>query len=172
MGNWPESYNYIPGDAISLDWDALKQMFQDSDGSNQCLLVAVDWRSVSVLVSCLRFAEYWHLWGLPGEPAHWTPVDRQRWKEIAAFVAELENCLMSGCNVQDMITTNRMIVAALIGQNVDLTTAIPTTVDFTENGISPRLLAISEAVGGGESIEDDLQNIKTAIEAIAIVAAG
>lgn len=167
--DWAQSYNYTPGDAVELDWAGTKAMFPDS--ANTCMLVAIDWRSISTLISVLRFAEYWHIWGLPTRKEQWSEAQKAQWYEITAHIAELENCLMSGCNVQDLITTNRMIVAALIGQNVDLTTALPSQVDFTENGVSPRLLAISDAIGGGESIEDDLQNIQSAISAIAVLSA-
>lgn len=193
MGTYPASYNYIPFDAIDLDWDKITSMFSEADGTNECMLVALDWRSISTLISVLRFAEYWHLWGLPGNKAFWSETERQRWHEISAHIAELEVCLMSGCSVSDLIKTNRMIVAAITGEPDDLTAPLPDDVDFGGISVSDRLkdvydkigtldvtvstglTAVKEAIatqsGGAESLEDDLQNIKLAIEAIALIAA-
>jgi hypothetical protein len=168
---YPGFWNYIPGEAIELDWEATKAMFPDADTLNDCQLVALPWRAISTLISCLRFAEHWHLWGLPTDRSIWTESERERWYEISAFITETEVCLMSGCSVVDLINTNRMIVAALVGAQVDLTDPLETTVDFTINGISPRLLAISEAISGEEALEDNLTDITTALEAIAVVVA-
>ena len=189
--DWAQSYNYTPGDAVELDWVGTKAMFPDS--ANPCMLVAIDWRSISTIISVLRFAEYWHLWGLPSNKAFWSETERQRWYEISAHIAELEVCLMSGCSVSDLIKTNRMIVAAITGEPDDLTAPLPDDVDFGGISVSDRLkdvydkigtldvtlstglTAVKEAIaaqsGGAESLEDDLQNIKLAIEAIALIAA-
>lgn len=100
---------------------------------------------------------------------------------------------MSGCSVSDLIKTNRMIVAAITGEPDDLTAPLPDDVDFGGISVSDRLkdvydkigtldvtlttglTAVKEAIaaqsGGAESLEDDLQNIKLAIEAIALIAA-
>jgi len=171
MGTWAESNTFLFMDAIDLDWEASKTMFSDADGTNECMLVALPWRAISTVISVLRYAEYWALWGLPSDQAAWTVTEQQRWYEIQAFIAETEVCLMSGCSVQDLIGTQRMLIAAIIGQEIDLADPLPTTADFTVTGVGPRLLAISDAIGGGEAIEDDLQNIQLAIEAIAVLAA-
>ncbi len=190
--SWPGSHNYIPFDAIELDWVKLSEMFDDDKGTNDCMLVAVPWKAISLLVSTLRFSEYWHLWGLPSDEAKWTESQQQTWYEISAFVAELEVCLMSGCSVSDLIKTNRMLVAAITGESDDLTDPLPASVDYAGVSVSDRLkdvydklgtldltvstglAAIKDAVDAQtdpETIGDDLENIKLAIEAIAVVAA-
>lgn len=189
--DWAQSYNYTPGDAVELDWAGTKAMFPDV--ANPCMLVAIDWRSISTLISVLRFAEYWHIWGLPTRKEQWSEAQKAQWYEITAHIAELEVCLMSGCSVSDLIKTNRMIVAAITGEPDDLTAPLPDDVDFGGISVSDRLkdvydkigtldvtlstglTAVKEAIaaqsGGAESLEDDLQNIKLAIEAIALIAA-
>jgi hypothetical protein len=168
MGTWAESNTFLFADAIELDWEASKAMFDDSNGTNECMLVALPWRAISTIVSTLRFAEYWALWGLPADKAAWTVTQQQRWYEISAFIAEMEACLMSGCSVQDLIGTQRMLIAAIIGQEIDLADPMPTTADFTETGISPRLRALTTAMGGDD---ENIGTIATALEAIALIAA-
>lgn len=173
MGHYPNSYNFIPMDAIDLDWDATKAMFPDSDNLNDCMLVALPWRAISVLVSVLRFAEYWHLWGLPTDETAWTEAQRTRWYEIQAFISEVEVCLMTGCSVSDLITTNRMLIAALVGQEItDLAEPLPSAVDYTVTGIGPRLDALTAAVSGSGSgnLEEELTDLGTILQTIAVVA--
>lgn len=190
--DWANSYNYTPGDAVELDWQATKAMFPDS--ANPCMLVAIDWRSISTIISVLRFAEYWHIWGLPAQKGQWSEGQKAQWQEITAHIGELEACLMSGCNVADLIKTNQMLVAAITGEPVDLTAPLPDEVDFGGISVSDRLKDVytrlgtldvtmeaglksvkesidAQAASGGDNLEDNLDNIKLAIEAIALVAA-
>ena len=51
---------------------------------------------------------------------------------------------MSGCSVEDLIKTNRMMIAAMTGQSVDLTTDLPVT--FSPTGLTPTLDARLEAI--------------------------
>ncbi len=171
MKHYPASVNTIPFDAIELNWPATGAMFTDGDGTNACMLVAVDWRAISTLISCLRFAELPAIWGLPENRDTWSAADKNTWFEISAFIADLEVSLMTGCNVSDLIKTNRMIVAAIVGEEIqDLDSDLPTSVDYTETGLSPRLLAIKDAVSS-EDVQDNIDNVTLAIEALTAVMA-
>ena len=131
-----KDYVFAPG-GFSLDYDRLVEMWP----YNRCFLVALDERQLDVLHKHLAaFARWQWLWGF-GPRSHWDAATKQKWDEVEAFVAELEFCLMAGCDVQELIITQRLIVGALTGQVVDLDQPLPTsgTVDYSANGISPQL---------------------------------
>jgi hypothetical protein len=108
----------------------------------------------------------------------------------------LEHCLMAGCNVQDLITTQRLLIGAITGTVVDLDVPLPETgtVDFTQSGLAtkfistetePRNLAdiladLQGALGelqaaveaSGESVEeleDDLANVWGTVQTVATI---
>lgn len=114
---------------VLLDWDAMADL-ADNVG-NPCYLVALDEQQLLVLHSVIRLAEW--------TPARWVSGNKDT---VDAFIAELECCLMSGCNVSDLIQTQRMMVAALIGEAVDFADPLPASVDYTETGIGPRIEAL------------------------------
>lgn len=129
---------------------------------NRCFLVGLSDLQILLLLAALKSAEF----GV----TRWANGTKDA---IDALVAETEYCLMSGCNVADLVSTQRMIVAALIGQNVDLTTELPTIVDFTSTGIGPRLDALTAKieeiralVEAGNTETDDIEEILDAINIV------
>lgn len=71
-------------------------------------------------------------------------------KQAQAVGREIFNS-MSMCNLKDQLKVQRMLVAALVGENVDLTdddNLIPDAVDYTETGIGPILAGLKEIEDG------------------------
>lgn len=147
-----KDYVLIPG-GLNLDWQALFDVYPDD--ANKCYLVALDGRQLSVLHDLLSAIKWYWLWAIDKE-------DEQARADVLDFKNELENCLMSGCSVEELIKTQRMIAAALAGQSVDLLSDLPDNVDFTEIGVSPRLAEIDGALDTGNSQQNtNLGNIRT-----------
>lgn len=121
----------------------------------QYLVPLTDWQ-LTIILSLLRYAQWESRWeNLTGDFAR-----------IIDKIALLEHCLMSGCRVEDLVKTNRMLVAAVTGQSVDLDSDLPTgVVDFADTGLSPKFEGdngnIAQAV---ESLETALTELKTAVE--------
>jgi hypothetical protein len=87
------------GDALT-DWE-----------DNGCWLVALDNWEIAVILSSLRYA-HWQ--------KRWRSLGGHTWDEIEAKICELEYCLMAGCNVENLIKTNLMMIAAITGQQINL----------------------------------------------------
>lgn len=87
---------YVPHFA-GLGWEELLTFWPDDD--NVCYLVALDRRQISVLLSLLdQVAWCWWLWNV-------SPGDAETGQGINDFTDELKDCLMSGCNVGDLVTS-------------------------------------------------------------------
>lgn len=97
------SNTVLLGDGIEFDWDKLQTVPDD------CYLVALGQREISVLLSCVRFAEARHLW-------RWS--DTATWvADVEPWVQELKGALLMGCNVNDIVTALNNIEAAIRNQN-------------------------------------------------------
>ena len=93
---------------------------------------------------------------------------------------------MSGCKVVDLVTTQRMLVAAITGDAVDLDADLPTGV-YDPAGLTPKFegdtgniaqavealaLQISDlkdTIEASGDLEDDLANVWNSLSAIATV---
>ncbi len=62
----------------------------------------------------------------------------------------------------ELVKTQRMLVAAIVGENVDLNSPLPDSVDYSEVGLVPTLKQMD--VGGGDT--DELEQILDAIQII------
>src|SRR4030067_2628009 len=102
------------------------------DEECQYLVALSDWQ-LTVILSALRYAHW---------PSRW--VDVSDFSEIQDKIHLLEHCLMSGCNVGDLIKVQRMLVAAIIGEAVDLTAdpLLPDNVDYTQTAFVPTFLGL------------------------------
>lgn len=168
-----------------LDWSAMS-IFDDNCHS----LVAITQWDLSLLLSLLRYATWSARWG---KPANFL-------SEIAPRVARLEHCLMAGCDVGQLIITQRMLVAAITGTVLDLDEDLQTEgeIDYTEIGLSPKfegndgniavavealvteLSAIYEvlqdelipAIQQGADLEDDLANVWGVLQVVATILGG
>jgi hypothetical protein len=119
-----------------LDWYGLADVYPDQ--YNDCFLVALDRRQLAVLSTLVQtFLPWYWLWNVNREDEAGRS-DYQDWKE------NLEYCLMAGCKVEDLIKTQRMMIAAMTGQSVDLESDLPTT--FSPQGITPTLDTRLEAL--------------------------
>jgi hypothetical protein len=168
-------------DAVQLDWQALGEMDQGG-----CYLVSLSWAGLSVLLSLLRYATW---------RARWRPVTNAEWQDVQEFVQETEACLLMGCDVRDLITTQRLLIGAITGTVVDLDEDLPTTgtVDFTQTGLATKFVAgdparnlaailadlqlnlgelqtalETQATNTGE-LEDDLANVWFTVKAVATI---
>ncbi len=59
---------------------------------------------------------------------------------VQVIAWQIYGSIEMGC-VEELVKSNRMLVAALLGQQVDLEQPMPLEVDFTETGMTPRLVA-------------------------------
>lgn len=143
----------------------------------QYLIALTDWQ-ITIILSLLRYAQWESRWAnLQGD-----------FSRIIDKIALLEHCLMSGCKVEDLVKTNRMLVAAVTGQSVDLDSDLPTgVVDFSAVGLSPKfegqngniteaieaieakLTELKESIDNGGDLEDDIANIWGVLTPIATI---
>jgi hypothetical protein len=130
-----DTYVLAPG-GLQLDWYGLADVYPDQ--YNDCFLVALDRRQLAVLSTLVQtFLPWYWLWNVNREDEAGRS-DYQDWKE------NLEYCLMAGCKVEDLIKTQRMMIAAMTGQSVDLDSDLPTT--YSPQGITPTLDTRLEAL--------------------------
>jgi len=88
------SYQYLPHFA-GLGWEEL--LIHTPSEDNNCYLVALDNRQISVLLSLLdQVAWCWWLWGIAFG-------DETMGRVVNDFTDGLKDCLMSGCNVGDLV---------------------------------------------------------------------
>jgi len=113
--------------------------------------------------------------------------------ELENLVDEAHEEVIMGCNAEDLIKTQRMLVAAITGQSIDLDADLPSgVVDYSTVGLSPKfegnngnitvavealevaLTNIQTAIETGtpEDIEDDLANVWTVLQAISLALGG
>lgn len=111
------NYIFAPG-GLNLGWQALLDTYPDD--INKCYLVALDDREISVILDLLSITKWYWLWAIDKSDDA---------AKIAArdFTTNLEKCLMSGCDVQQLITSQRLLIGALTGADVDLDTDLPSS---------------------------------------------
>lgn len=133
-----KDYVLAPG-GFQLDWYGLQDDYPDE--INSCFLVALNRRQLAVLAKLAHTFLPWRwLWNVD-------KADEQAISDIQDWKENLEYCLMAGCSVQDLIATQRMLVAAIAGQSVDLASDLPQgVVDFSPNGVSTRLHEIDGTI--------------------------
>lgn len=97
---------YIPHFA-GLGWAELQAFWPETD--SECYLVALDNRQISVLLSLLdQVAWAWWLWNVETS-------DIEAGRAINDFTDGLKDCLMSGCNVSDLISAVNGLTEAIGG---------------------------------------------------------
>lgn len=164
-------------EGVELDWQALAQM----DDEN-CWLVALPYRAISVILSLLRYAEW---------RARWRPIDDATWQQVEDFINQIEGCLLMGCRVEDLIITQRLLIGAITGGVVDLDAELPTTgvIDFSQSGLATKFLSseseprnvadilaelqtnladLQEIMAENE-LEDDLANVWGQLQTVATI---
>ncbi len=100
-----ENYTFHPGRQFHLE-------FNPDPGA--CYLFALDERQSSLLRTMLSvFPKYHWVWGLPSPKRDWDVATEQQWADISDFVEELEACLLSGCDVSQLITQVTRIADSL-----------------------------------------------------------
>lgn len=115
---------------IEYDNEKLEEQYPDPD----CWLVALDDWEIAVILSSLRYAHW---------TRRWRNLGSLTWDEIEAKITNLEYCLMAGCNVQNLIKTNLMMIAAMTGQSIDLDDIdddyFTGEKDYTSTGLANRI---------------------------------
>lgn len=100
-----ENYTFHPGRTVHFEWEA---------DPGECFLFALDHRQASLLRNMLAvYPKYHWVWGLPSPRAEWDAAIQQQWDDISDFVNELEYCLLSGCDVNDITGQLDRIATAL-----------------------------------------------------------
>ena len=94
-----------------LNWYQLLEEIEDDDNKNK--LVVLDNRQLSVLHSLVNLIlPYYWIWGVE-------KTDSEGRTAISDFKEKLEADLMAVLNIDDLIKTNLMLVAALTGETID-----------------------------------------------------
>lgn len=127
---------------VQLDWAKMKAI-----ESGTCYLVALNDFHIALLLSLLRYAEWRTRWVNP--PSNFS--------EVTSMVAELENCLMSGCNVNDLIT---VIETGFENLHTDM------------EALTAQVGQVATNQGTGEDLEDDLANLWRQVEQVTIILGG
>jgi hypothetical protein len=169
------------------------QNFRDQPDGDICTIHFLSGRSKALILSCLRYAKFldtrWFV-NDENEIGQFTDVELDELENIVdeAFVE-----VIVGCDAQDLIKTQRMILSALTGETIDLDSALPTgnytaspavapaltgdngniaqAVEALETALNSIQTAISEA-GTAEDLEDDLANVWTVLQAITLALGG
>lgn len=152
---------FAPGHWFKLDWPKLQTEFPDP----ACFLVALDERQLNLLHQLLSvFPKYYRNWGYSRDN-----LDTAVWDDVQTWVAELEGCLMSGCNVGSILFELQRLNAILAGERITTTVdGVETTLaDYRETGIRPTLREIGIAP---VSWQDDLGSILTGELSLASIA--
>lgn len=125
--------------------DLLLDVEKLGEYSEECqyLVALTEWQ-ITLILSAVRYA-------------HW----QSRWQNVTGpfqgildKIYLMEHCLMSGCKVADLVTINRMLVAAITGEQVDLDADLPTGV-YDPAGLTPKF-------------EGDNGNVAQAVEALSL----
>jgi len=149
---------YAPGQYFRFAWTDYNQ------GPDRCFLVALQDRQIKFILKALVLAGFERNWGTS---TRLVPADE--WDEISAFVDLTEFCLMSGCNVEDLITVQRLLIGAITGTTVNLDIPLQTTgsVNFSATGLATKFTTtetpprnIADVLA---SLEDNLGELQTAI---------
>lgn len=152
---------FAPGHWFKLDWGKLQTAFPDP----ACFLVALDERQLNLLHQLLSvFPKYYRNWGYSRDN-----LDTAVWDDVQTWLAELEGCLMSGCNVGSILFELQRLNAILAGERITTTVdGVETTLaDYRETGIRPTLREIGIAP---VSWQDDLGSILTGEVSLASIA--
>jgi len=108
---------HIPG-GFSLDWNKLSVKYPDA--VNDCYLVALDMRKLAVLQKMVTLILPWYwLWSVDKSDA----IARD---SIINFKEELQECLMAGCKVSDLIQVQTDIKNELAAINTTIATKLDT----------------------------------------------
>ena len=104
-------YIYTPGLQFYLDYNKLTTEYPDS-----CVLVALTEQDIHLLLLLLDLTSFYKIWGFEHK-RDWDSADQTAWDTIEAFTNNLRLCLMSGCQVSDLITAINGVEAAIRDQN-------------------------------------------------------
>lgn len=146
-----ENYTFHPGKQFNLEY---------LPDPGPCYLFALDHRQATMLRRMLSvFPKYHWVWGLPSPRKDWDAATWQLWEDISDLVDETEACLVSGCDMNDLVKAIRELTAVVGGHARDFTIPIPDNVDYTSNGLVPQFIDL----GSGANIGDSLHSIDTFI---------
>lgn len=99
------NYAYAPGLYWQMDW----QQIQTDWPTPQCYLVALDDKQIELILNLVTvFPAFYRNWGYTK-----ASLDLDEWDDIQTFIAELEGCLMMGCNIEDIIDSLDGIASAI-----------------------------------------------------------
>jgi len=127
---------------VLFDWGKLKEI-----ETGDCYLLALTDFHIALLLSVLRYAEW---------PTRWTNINGP-FSQVTEEVARLENCLMSGCNVTELVT---VLQDGFDQLHTDMT------------DLAGKLDTVAQNQGSGEDLEDDLANLWRQVEQVTLILGG
>jgi hypothetical protein len=142
------------------------QDYRDQVDADKCYIALFGGKTKSLVLSCLRYAEFFNSrWYVDDENELGNFTDEEQ-DEIEGLVDQAQADIVMTCDAEAFIKTQRMLVAAITGETVDLDSDLPTgVVDFSGNGLSPKFEGdngnLAQAV---ETLQVALEDVKTAIE--------
>jgi len=169
------------------------QGFRDQPDGDLCTIHFLSGHSRALVLSCLRYAKFSSTRWFVDDDDYLGEFTEIELDEIEDIVDKAHGEIIMGCSAEDLIKTQRMLVAAITGQAVDLDADLPTgVVDYAAVGLSPKfegasgnitvavealsvaLGEIETAIGTAvpEDLEDDLANVWTILQAISLALGG
>ena len=142
------------------------QDFRDQPDADVCTIHFLSGRTKALVLSCLKYAEFFDTRWFVDDENFIGVFSGIELDELESITDEAHAEIIMGCNAQDLIKTQRMLVAAITGETVDLDADLPTgVVDYSAVGLSPKF----EGANGNitiavEALETALENIETAIQ--------
>lgn len=122
---------------VLLDWEALESL------DKGCFLVALTGKHIALLLSLVRYATWERRW-----------VNQPDFDTVRQWVSEMEMCLMSGCNVEELLS---VLQAGFEQQHEDMQ-ALKTAID-----------GVATAQTGSGDLEDDLAMTWRQVEQVATI---
>jgi len=169
------------------------QDFRDQPDGDVCTIHFLSGHTKALILSCLRYAQFFDTRWFIDDVNFIGAFSDEELDELEDITDEAMAEVIMGCNAQDLIKTQRMLLAALTGETIDLDADLPTgnytpvlAVAPSLNGDNGNLAQAVEALeialgniqtavenaGTAEDLEDDLANVWTVLQAITIALGG
>jgi len=168
------------------------QDFRDQPDGDVCTIHFLSGRTKALVLSCLRYATFFNTrWFVDDENFIGVFSDLEL-DELENITDEAYSEVIMGCSAEDLIKTQRMLLAALTGETVNLDNPLPTgnytatvavapSLNGASGNIAEAVEALEVALGNiqtaieestAEDLEDDLANVWTVLQAITLALGG
>jgi len=171
-------------------------LFRLQDYLNQvdyddCTIHFLSGQTRSLVLACLRYSQFWGSRWYVDSDGYLGEFSQQELDQIENITDEAKGEIIMGCNAGDFIKTQRMLLAALTGETVNLDSDLPTGNYTPPVAVAPALIGdsgnlaqavealnvalenIETALGQApDDLEDDLANVWAVLQAITLALGG